>query len=172
MCQSQWICKRWKCQQIADNTRNNYFPAVHRQHSLTKHTDYSSLLHNSSLICSAAQQTHNAGQQHRAHHTAGTQQAQDLLSSGAVRQHSHTTTDNDSIIPSLQHLRQASHIHRKVQQRYQDLEQASTSGTSGNFELLLEALNEKQKKNEKIKVPWPQDLAFVRSMRKRPTYEQ
>ena len=41
----------------------------------------------------------------------------------------------------------------------------------GNLDLLTEALTKKQK-NEKIKVKWPQDLAFVGTMRKRPTYDQ
>ena len=46
---------------------------IHQQYTGNIHsqnTDYSSLLHNSSLIFSAAQQTHTAGQQHWAHHTA------------------------------------------------------------------------------------------------------
>ena len=72
------------------------------------------------------------------------------MSGGAAKQYTHVT-DTDNIIPSLQHLRQAGDIHRK------DLEQASASGSTGNFELLLEALNKKQN-------PWPQDLALVGSM--------
>ena len=69
-------------------------------------------------------------------------------------------------------LRQAGDIHNRVQQRYRDLEQAANStDTQGNLQLLLEALSEKQKQ-EKVKVKWPQDLAFVGSMCKRPSYKQ
>ena len=77
----------------------------------------------------------------------------------------------EGIIPSLQQLRQASDIHTKVQRIYQELEDTAGHGNQGNLDLLLEVLTRKQKQ-EKIKVQWPQDLAFVGSMRKRPTYDQ
>ena len=77
----------------------------------------------------------------------------------------------ERVIPSLQSLRQSVHNNDRVQQRYQELEEVISLNSQGNIELLLEALNQR-KKNEKIKVKWPQDLAFIGSLRKRPTYEQ
>ena len=77
----------------------------------------------------------------------------------------------EGTIPSLQQLRQASDIHTKVQKRYQELEDTAGHGNQGNLDLLLEVLSRKQKQ-DKVKVQWPQDLAFVGSMRKRPTYDQ
>ena len=77
----------------------------------------------------------------------------------------------DHIIPSMQTLRQSVDVNRQVQQRYRELEEATRLGNQGNLDLLIEALTKKQK-NEKIKVKWPQDLAFVGTMRKRPTYDQ
>ena len=81
------------------------------------------------------------------------------------------TLGQEHVIPSLQTLCQSAHINDRVQQRYQELEEAISLNSQGNIELLLEALNQR-KKNEKIKVKWPQDLAFIGSLRKRPTYEQ
>ena len=75
----------------------------------------------------------------------------------------------EHVVPSLQSLRQSAHINDRVQQRYQELEEAISLNSQGNIELLVEALNQKRK-NEKIKVKWPQDLAFIGSLR--PTYEQ
>ena len=83
----------------------------------------------------------------------------------------HLQNATESIIPSLQQLRQANDIHTKVQRKYQELEDTAGHGNQGNLDLLLEVLSKKQKQ-DKIKVQWPQDLAFVGSMRKRPTYEQ
>ena len=77
----------------------------------------------------------------------------------------------EGTIPSLQQLRQVSDIHTKVQRRYQELEDTAGHGNQGNLDLLLEVLTRKQKQ-DKVKVQWPQDLAFVGSMRKRPTYDQ
>ena len=77
----------------------------------------------------------------------------------------------ERVIPSLQSLRHSAHINDRVQQRYQELEEAISLNSQGHIELLLDALNQKRK-NEKIKVKWPQDLAFIGSLRKRPTYEQ
>ena len=77
----------------------------------------------------------------------------------------------EHVIPSLQSLHQSAHINDRVQQRYQELEEAISLNSQGNIELLLEALNQKRK-NDKIKIKWPQDLAFIGNLRKRPTYEQ
>ena len=77
----------------------------------------------------------------------------------------------EGTIPSLQQLKQASDIHTKVQRRYQELKDTAGHGNQGNLDILLEVLSRKQKQ-DKIKVQWPQDLAFVGSMRKRPTYDQ
>ena len=72
---------------------------------------------------------------------------------------------NEQVIPSLQALRQSSQVNERVQQRYRELEEATGTTNQGNIELLLEVLSKKQKQ-EKIKVKWPQDLAFIGSMRK------
>ena len=80
-------------------------------------------------------------------------------------------TAAEQVIPSLQVLRQSADINNKVQQRYRELEEASTTSAQGNLDILLEVLTRKQK-GEKIKVKWPQDLAFIGSMRRRPNYEQ
>ena len=76
----------------------------------------------------------------------------------------------DTVIPSLQALRNSADIHRKVNARYQDLEDSSQI-EQGSLELLLQTLHKKVK-NDKPKVKWPQDLAFVGTLRRRPTYEQ
>ena len=78
---------------------------------------------------------------------------------------------NEQVIPSLQALRQSSQVNERVQQRYRELEEATGTTNQGNIELLLEVLS-KMQKQEKIKVKWPQDLAFIGSMRKRPNYYQ
>ena len=114
-------------------------------------------VNNSPMFCSTAiqGQDQTSGTQIR----AGTQQGSQGMAEG------------DNLIPSLQTLRQTGDITQKVQQRYQELEQAATLDSAGNLQLLLEVLNKRQKQ-DKNKVKWPQDLAFVGSMRKRPTYDQ
>ena len=41
----------------------------------------------------------------------------------------------------------------------------------GSIDLLLEVLSRKQKQ-DKVKAKWPQDLAFIGSIKKRSSYEQ
>ena len=42
----------------------------------------------------------------------------------------------------------------------------------GKLDILLETIQKKVSKDSKQKIKWSQDLAFVGSMRKRPSYEQ
>ena len=60
----------------------------------------------------------------------------------------------EHVIPSLQSLRQSAHINDRVQQHYQELEEAISLNSQGSIELLLEALNQK-KKNDKSKSNGP-----------------
>ena len=78
----------------------------------------------------------------------------------------------DSIIPSLQALKNTTEAHQRVQQRYDELERAVNHIPQGNLDFLIETIQNKVKKQEKLKIKWPQDLAFVGSLRKRPTYDQ
>ena len=77
----------------------------------------------------------------------------------------------EHVMASLNTLCQSVHINNRVQQRYQEPEEAISLNSQGNIELLLEALNQR-KKNENIKAKWSQDLAFIGTLRKRPTYDQ
>ena len=77
--------------------------------------------------------------------------------------------DNARPIPTLQTLRQDADIQQRVQHRFHELEQLQQPDT-GNLDLLIDALV--KKKTEKQKIKWPQELAFVGTMRKRPSYEQ
>ena len=76
------------------------------------------------------------------------------------------------IIPTIQALKNSADIHRKVNQRYADLEEAVSGGQQGNFENFLENLHKHAQKQAKPKVKWPQDMAFIGAQRKRPTYDQ
>ena len=76
----------------------------------------------------------------------------------------------DTVIPSIQALRNSAEIQKKVNARYQELED-SNQLAQGSLELLLQTLHQKVK-NDKPKVKWPQDLTFVCTLRRRPTYEQ
>ena len=76
----------------------------------------------------------------------------------------------DVIIPSLQALRSSSEINRKVSQRYQELEDSAQLEQS-SLDVLLHSLSQRVKKSQKPKVKWPQDLAFVGTLRRRPTYD-
>ena len=81
------------------------------------------------------------------------------------------TEGEDTITPSLQALKNTQSIHDNVNKRYQELEQ-SMQVSPGNLDLLLETIQKKVSKDFKQKVKWPQDLAFVRSLHKRPSYDQ
>ena len=78
--------------------------------------------------------------------------------------------DSQQPIPTLNTIRQAADVNRAVQQRYQELENLNCMQGQGNLDILLDALV--KRKTEKVKAKWPQDLAFIGTMRKRPTYEQ
>ena len=73
-------------------------------------------------------------------------------------------------IPSMQSLRQCRDLQHRLQQRFRELDQLQQDGDSGNLDLLLQMLS--KSKTEKTKVKWPQDLAFIGSARKRPSYDQ
>ena len=81
-----------------------------------------------------------------------------------------TQEATDTVIPSLQALRNSAEIHRKVNARYQELED-SNQIEQGSLELLLQTLHKKVT-NDKPKVKWAQDLAFVGTLRRRPMDEQ
>ena len=84
----------------------------------------------------------------------------------------HLGTREEPLIPSIQALKNSADIHSRVNQRYAELEEAGTIGQQGNFNSFLESLHKHVSKQEKIKVKWPQDLAFIGTQRKRPTYDQ
>ena len=75
--------------------------------------------------------------------------------------------EEDSLIPSLQALRNSQTIHQKVNKRYQELEEA-VQVSPGNLDILLYTIQKKVHKDAKKKVKPPQDLAFVGSLHKRP----
>ena len=76
------------------------------------------------------------------------------------------------VIPSIQALRNSADIHARVNQRYAELEDAVAVGQQGNFNSFLESLQKHASKQQKVKVKWPQDLAFIGTQRKKPTYDQ
>ena len=94
------------------------------------------------------------------HHTDGQQGA------------SQASTTQQCVILSMQALRNAAETHQRVNQRYQELEQATNFKEAGNLELLFDTLQKRFQKQEKLKVKWPQDLAFIGTHRRRPSYEQ
>ena len=77
-----------------------------------------------------------------------------------------------SVIPLIQALKNSADIHTRVNQRYAELEDAVAFGQQGNLNSFLESLQKHVSKQEKVKVKWPQDLAFIGTQRKRPTYDQ
>ena len=77
----------------------------------------------------------------------------------------------DRVIPSLQALRNSAEINKKVTQRYQELEDMAQL-EQGSLDLLLQSLSQRMRKSQKAKVKWPQDLAFVGTLRHRPMYDQ
>ena len=91
---------------------------------------------------------------------------------GSQQGASQTTTTEPCVIPSMQALRNAADTHQRVNQRYQELEQATSFNEAGNLELLFDTLQKRVQKQEKLKVKWPQDLAFIGTHRRRPSYEQ
>ena len=104
-----------------------------------------------------------------------TTQAQHTLGQGATtassQQLTGVTEEEDTLIPSLQALKNSHAIHHKVNRRYQELEDA-VQVSPGNLDILLETIQKKVHKDAKQKPKWPQDLAFVGSLRKRPSYDQ
>ena len=86
--------------------------------------------------------------------------------SGAASQDS-----TDTVIPSLQALRNSAEINKKVTQRYQELEDTAQL-EQGSLDWLLQSLSQRVQKSQKAKVKWPQDLAFVGTLRRRPTFDQ
>ena len=74
-----------------------------------------------------------------------------------------------TVMPSLQALRNSTEINKKVTQRYHELEDMAQLGS---LDLLLQSLSQRMQKSQKAKVKWPQDLAFVGTLRPRLTYDQ
>ena len=78
-----------------------------------------------------------------------------------VNQHSQQGEAEPHIIPSIQALRQTSDIHNRVNRRYQELEDDSSFQDPGNLDFLIETLQKRAQKQEKYKVKWPQEMAFI-----------
>ena len=101
--------------------------------------------------------------------TLGSNTEQDSSSTraGGMSQASGVASSQESAdtgIPSLQALRNSADIHKKVNTRYQELED-SNKIEQGSLELLLQTLHKKVK-NDEPKVKWPQELAFVGTLRR------
>ena len=94
-----------------------------------------------------------------------------LATTTSSQQPTGVTEEEDTLIPSLQALKNSQAIHHKVNRRYQELEDA-VQVSPGNLDILLETIQKKVHKEAKQKPKWPQDLAFVGSLRKRPSYDQ
>ena len=135
-------------------------------------------------ICYSLGQEQISGTSHL--HSAGTQmlnnqvpqittQAQHILGQGATatssQQPAGMTEEEDTLIPSLQALKNSQAIHHKVNRCYQELEDA-VQVSPGNLDILLETIQKKVHKEAKQKPKWSQDLAFVGSLHKRPSYDQ
>ena len=101
----------------------------------------------------------------QAQHTLG------QLATTASSQQPTGVTEEDMLLPSLQALKNSQAIHHNVNRRYQELEDA-VQVSPGNLNILLETIQKKVHKDAKQKPKWPQDLAFVGSLRKRPSYDQ
>ena len=86
---------------------------------------------------------------------------------------------SDCVVPNLSTLRNSADIQAQVNARLQELEQANqmnTAGTGSSSSMSPDlskrvTVGSKGGKDEKISVAWPQDLAFVGTLRKRPQYE-
>ena len=139
-----------------------------------------SALSNYNVLSLTAQQNNSGGNTvglPRAYSTCSNQQDKQVSQPGMIlataTMMGQQKATNDQVIQSLQALRQSSHVNvnERVQQRYRELEEATGAANQGNIDLLLEVLSRKQKQN-KSKVKWPQDLAFIGSMRKRQSSDQ
>ena len=82
-----------------------------------------------------------------------------------------TEGEDATLIPSLQALQNSQVIQQKVNRQYQELEE-TVHMSPGNLDILLETIQKKVSKENKQKIKWPQDLAFVGSLSKHPTYDQ
>ena len=111
------------------------------------------------------------------HHGLGMMQQRGIEGTTITRGYSQEATAGlemreEPVIPSIQALKNSADIHTRVNQRYAELENAVALGQQGNFNSFLESLQKHVSKQEKVKVKWPQDPAFIRTQRKRPTYDQ
>ena len=97
----------------------------------------------------------------------------DSHSTGLVGQGQGTVNQEsaDTIIPSLQVLKNSAEINKKVSLGYQELED-SAQLEQGSLDLLWRNLSQRVQKSQKPKVKWPQDLALVDTLRRRLTYDQ
>ena len=80
--------------------------------------------------------------------------------------HNHPT--HDHITSNLQALRNTADTHQRVNQRYQELVQATNFTDTGNLDLLLDTLQ----RQDKVKIKWPQDMAFIGTHERQQTYLQ
>ena len=97
---------------------------------------------------------------------------------------------SDCVIPSMAALRSSAEVHERVNARLQELERAADTSVQGNCQNTpvydhscglksncCNTVNQNQncdvksKSNKKVTVVWPQDLPFVGTLRKRPSYE-
>ena len=94
----------------------------------------------------------------------------------------------DCVIPSMTALKSSADVQERVNARLQELERAAVTSVQGNcqnssvYDHVCNLKNSchvnghscgvKSKTEKKVQVAWPQDLAFVGTLRKRPSYEE
>ena len=102
----------------------------------------------------------------------GQQQTKIQTTQGATIGHS-----SDCMVPTLATLRNSADIQAQVNACLQELEQANRTNTAGTGDssMVVPDLSKKvtgsKGGDKKVSVAWPQDLAFVGTLRKRPQYE-
>ena len=95
---------------------------------------------------------------------------------------------SDCVIPSMTALKASADVQERLNARLQELERAAATSVQGNCQNLSvhdhvcnlknschvngESCSVKGKTEKKANVVWPQDLAFVGTLRKRPSYEE
>ena len=86
---------------------------------------------------------------------------------------------SDRVVPTLSTLCNSANIQAQVNTCLQELEQANQMNTAGTGDSSVVVpdlskkvtVGSKRGRDKKVSVPWHQDLAFVRTLRKRPQYE-
>ena len=93
-----------------------------------------------------------------------------------------------TIIPSMTALKSSADVQERVNARLQELERAAVTSVQGDCHNLSvhehacnlknschvngQSCSVKSKSEKKVNVAWPQDLAFMGTLRKRPSYEE